>query len=122
MNETGSEYMRNRRPRLPEKGSDPFFGGCVETLIPEPRPPRQNVRMTTASRNDILRIFPDLPDHAVSKIEDMQATVAELDAALLMLSADEEELIERKQREGNRLNHLMAILNQAGVEAPDDDR
>lgn len=78
--------------------------------------------MTAATRNDILRIFPDLPDHAVSRIEDMKATVAELDAAMLLLSSDDVDLIEQKQREGDRLNHLMAILDAAGVEAPDEDR
>ena len=76
--------------------------------------------MTLANQKDITRIFPNLPDHAVSKIEDMNATVAELDAAMLMLFSDDVDLIEQKQQEGDRLNHLIAILQAAGVEAPDD--
>lgn len=77
--------------------------------------------MTAATQKDILRIFPSLPDHAVAKIEDMKATVAELDAAMLLMSSDDVDLIEQKQREGDRFNHLVAILSAAGVEAPDDD-
>ena len=78
--------------------------------------------MNEATQKDILRIFPSLPDHAVSKIEDMKATVAELDAAMLMMFSDDVDLIEQKQEDGQRLNHLVAILNAAGVEAPDDER
>ena len=76
--------------------------------------------MTAATQKDITRIFPNLADHAVSRIEDMNATVAELDAAMLMLFSDDVDLIEQKQQEGDRLNHLIAILQAAGVEASDD--
>jgi hypothetical protein len=76
--------------------------------------------MSTATRKDIIRIFPNLADHAVSRIEDMKATVAELDAAMLLLFSDDVDLIEQKQQDGDRLNHLVAILQAAGVEAPDD--
>ena len=77
--------------------------------------------MNTATQKDILRLFPGLPDHAVAKIEDMKASVAELDAAMLLMSSDDADLIEQKQREGDRFNHLLAILNAAGVESADDD-
>ena len=77
--------------------------------------------MTTATQKDILRIFPSLPDHAVAKIEDMQATVSELDAAMLLMSSDDVDLIDQKEREGDRFNHLLAILSAAGVEALEDD-
>lgn len=77
--------------------------------------------MTQASQKEILRLFPGLPDHAISKIEAMSATVAELDATLLLLTSDDVDLIEQKQRDGGRLNQLMLILREAGVEAPDEE-
>lgn len=76
--------------------------------------------MTHAVQKDILRIFPGLPDHAVTRVEAMQATVAELDAAMLLLSSDDADLIELKAREGDRLNQLVGILQQAGVEPADE--
>ena len=76
--------------------------------------------MNTATHNDIVRLFPGLPDHAVLEIEAMQATVGELDAALLAFTSDDEPLIEFRQREGGRINQLLQILTAAGVDALDD--
>lgn len=76
--------------------------------------------MPTATHSDIIRVFPNLPDSAIARIEAMRATVTELDAALVILSSEDSDLIEDKQRAGDRLNQLLAVLSDAGIEAPDD--
>jgi low affinity Fe/Cu permease len=76
--------------------------------------------MTTASHNDIKKVFPDLPDHAVVEILAMNATIDELDAALVMLTSDDNELIGIRERQGTQIHRLMNILNQAGIHSPED--
>lgn len=76
--------------------------------------------MSTATAKEIARIFPDLPDHAISEIMAMQATINELDAALMLLSSDDVDLIETKQSTGDRINWLVRLLNAAGVDAAED--
>lgn len=76
--------------------------------------------MTTASHDDILRVFPGIQDHAAVEILAMNATVDELEAALVVLTSDSQELVDIQQREGDQIHRLLSILNQAGVEAPPD--
>lgn len=73
--------------------------------------------MKTATRNDILTVFPGLEDHALVEILGMQATMEDLEAALALLSSDDEGLIEVKQREGTQIHRLLNILNRAGLPA-----
>lgn len=76
--------------------------------------------MTAATHNDVVRIYPGIQDHAVIEILAMQASVAELEAAMASLSSDQEDLIEFRHRDGDRLNQIMRILSQSGVEAQQD--
>ncbi len=73
--------------------------------------------MNTATRNDILDVFPDLEDHAVVEILEMDATVEDLEAALAVLSGEDKELIEVKRREGEQIHRLMNILHRSGIPA-----
>jgi hypothetical protein len=72
--------------------------------------------MATATREEILRLFPGLPEHAVLALIDANATVAELDAAMLSLQGDDDAIIEFRRRDGTRLERLLAILSEAGIE------
>ena len=76
--------------------------------------------MADATHDDIVRVFPGIPDHAVLEILAMHATVAELDAASLLLQDADEGLLGVKQRHGDRLSRLLAILGKSGIRAPDD--
>ncbi len=71
--------------------------------------------MTTATNEDVVRVFPGMQDHTVLEILATKATVDELEAALLLLTNDDEGLIGVKQREGGQLNRLLEILNQSEI-------
>lgn len=77
--------------------------------------------MTIATVDDIARVFPGIQDHTVLEILATQPTVDELEAALLLLTNDDEGLIEIKQRESAQLNRLLEILNQSEIR-PRTDR
>lgn len=74
--------------------------------------------MTTATRKDILSVFPDLEDHTLVEILDIKPTVDDLEAASVALSSEDDETIGIRQREGDRINSVLNILNRAGIEAP----
>lgn len=76
--------------------------------------------MTIATHNDILSVFPGVQDHAVVEILEMKATVDELEAALAVITSDDKDLIEIKQREGGQIHRLLNILNEAGIAAVQD--
>ena len=76
--------------------------------------------MTTATNEDIVRVFPGMQDHTVLEILATKATVDELEAALLLLTNDDEGLIEIKQRESGQLNRLLEILNQSEIRSRTD--
>jgi len=76
--------------------------------------------MSAANRNEVVRLLPDIQDHAVIEILAMGATVGEIEAALAELTGGDESLIEIERREGDRINRLLAILRQSQIEAPDD--
>ncbi len=71
--------------------------------------------MTIVTVDDIARVFPGIQDHTVLEILAAQTTVDELEAALLLLTNDDEGLIEIKQRESGQLNRLLEILNQSEI-------
>lgn len=76
--------------------------------------------MSIATRKDVLSVFPDIQDHAVVEIMDLNATIDDLEAALVILTSEDKNLIEIKRREGGQIHQLMNILNQAGVLAAAD--
>jgi len=76
--------------------------------------------MSTATHDDILRVFPGIQDHAVLEILAMKATLPELEAAMMLLTSDDEQLIAIGQREGGQIHRLLNILNQSGI-GPEDD-
>lgn len=73
--------------------------------------------MSIATHKDIVQVFPGIQDHAAVEILDMQATVDELEAALAVLTSDDKDLIDIKQREGGQIHRLLNILNQADIQA-----
>ena len=76
--------------------------------------------MTVATDDDIKRVFPGIQDHTVLEILAAQTTVDELEAALLLLTNDDEGLIEIKERESGQLNRLLEILNQSEIRSQAD--
>jgi hypothetical protein len=75
--------------------------------------------MSNATPHDILRVFPGLAEHAVLELIDAKITTAELDAAMLSLQGDDEATIEFRRRDSDRLEHLLGILSESGID-PDD--
>lgn len=73
--------------------------------------------MSIATHKDIVQVFPGIQDHAAVEILEMQATVDELEAALAVLTSDDKDLIDIKQREGGQIHRLLNILNQADIQA-----
>jgi arsenate reductase-like glutaredoxin family protein len=76
--------------------------------------------MTIATHADVCRLFPGLQDHAVVDLLATRPSIAELEAVSQMLQDDDESLIEIKQQKGDRLNHLVAILSHAQLQAADN--
>ena len=76
--------------------------------------------MTTATHDDIVRLFPGIQDHTVLDIQAMDATTGDLEAALLLLQGDDEGLIDVKRRKADRLNLLIKILENAEVQVRDN--
>jgi hypothetical protein len=76
--------------------------------------------MAIATHDEIVRLFPGMQDHTVLEILAAQATIAELEAASLMLQDADEGLIGVKQRHGDRLSLLLGILAQSEIRPRDD--
>lgn len=76
--------------------------------------------MAMATYKDIFRLFPGLQDHAVTEILDLHATIDELEAALVLFSSDDKDLIEIRRREGGKIHQLARVLSEAGIEAIED--
>ena len=79
--------------------------------------------MMTPTHDDIVRFFPGIQDQAVLEIQATNASMADLEAALLVLQGDDEALLDYKQRKADLLNQLLAILaNWETLSASDVDR
>ncbi|MEJ2138951.1 MAG: hypothetical protein P8Y61_05815 [Gammaproteobacteria bacterium] len=78
--------------------------------------------METVTHEDIARLFPGIQDHAAVEILGTSPTLAELEAAALLLQNADEGLIDAKRKHGDRLNRLLEILDNAGVQQGEDDR
>jgi hypothetical protein len=76
--------------------------------------------MTIATHDDIARLFPGISDHVILEILETGSTLSELEAALVSMTDDGEDLIEIQQREGTKIHRLLSILNQADIEMPAD--
>ena len=76
--------------------------------------------MASATHDDIARLFPGIQDHTVLEILATEATVDELEAALLLLEDNDEGLIDIRQQKGSLLNHLLAILAKSEIRPRDD--
>lgn len=76
--------------------------------------------MTTATHNDIVRLLPGIQDHTVLEILAMEASVAEVEAAVQLLQDDDEGLMEVKRQAGSRLNLLLGILANSEIRLRDN--
>ena len=76
--------------------------------------------MTTATHNDIVRLLPGIQDHTVLEILAMEATVAEVEAAVQLLQDDDEGLMEVKRQAGSRLTLLLGILANSEIRLRDN--
>jgi len=77
--------------------------------------------MTTATHDDIVRLFPGIQDHTVLEILDTKATVDEIEATSLLLQNADEGLIEIKKREGDRINRLLNLLASSEIRPQEND-
>ena len=66
--------------------------------------------MDTATRKDIVRLFPGIQDHTVVEILDTSATLGDIEAAVALLQDADEGLIGVRQRHGDRINRVLDIL------------
>ncbi len=76
--------------------------------------------MAAATHKDVVRLIPEIQDHAIVEILGMGATVGEIEAALAAMTSNEEDLAEIEHREGDRIHRLLRILNQSQIEPVDD--
>jgi hypothetical protein len=76
--------------------------------------------MATATRDDVVRLFPGMQDHTVLEILATEATVGELEAALLLAQDSDEGLIGIKQQKSPLLNRLLGILEKSEISLRDD--
>ena len=76
--------------------------------------------MTSATHDDIARLFPGIQDHTVLEILATEATVSDLEAALLLLQDNDEGLVDVKEHKGSLLNRLLGILANSEVRLRDD--
>jgi len=76
--------------------------------------------MVGVTHDDIVRLFPGMQDHTVLEVQATEATVEELEAALLLLQNGDEGLTDIKQRTGTRLNLLLEILASSEIQLRED--
>jgi hypothetical protein len=77
--------------------------------------------MDTATRQDIVRLFPGIQDHTVIEILETQATLGDIEAAVALLQDADEGLIGARQRHGDRINRVLDILAASGLRSDDLD-
>ena len=69
--------------------------------------------MATLTREDVVRLCPGIQAHDVLEVMNTRASVAELEAALLLLQDADEGLAEVQREHGDRINRLLAVLCRA---------
>lgn len=72
------------------------------------------------TRQDIVRLFPGIQDHTVLEILAIRAPVEDVEAAALLLQNADEGSIAIRQREGDRINRLLDILQTSEIRPPDE--
>lgn len=77
--------------------------------------------MTTVTHDDIARIFPGIQDHTAVEILHANATIAELEAASLLLQNADDGLVDVKREHGDRINRLLAILGNSEIRQREDE-
>ncbi len=77
--------------------------------------------MDTATRKDIVRLFPGIQDHTVIEILDTRATLGDIEAAVALLQDADEGLIGARQRHGDRINRVLDILAASDLRSDDLD-
>ena len=77
--------------------------------------------MNTATRQDIVRLFPGIQDHTVIEILDTQATLGDIEAAVALLQDADEGLIGVRQRRGERIDRVLDILAASDLRRDDLD-
>jgi len=97
-------------------GRDHFaVAPCVESRILVLNFLRYVDGMTSATAKDIARLLPNANDHAIHEIVKSGATIAELDAAVLLLQGDDESTRNIRNEFGDRLTSLVNILMDADI-------
>lgn len=77
--------------------------------------------MNSVTRDDILRLFPGIQDHTVVELLATKATHSEFEAALLLLTNQDEGLTDAKREASSQLSRLLDILSNAEI-MPREDR
>jgi len=77
--------------------------------------------MVPVTHDDVVRIVPGIQDHTIIEILDLQAGVRDLEVAVQLLQNSDEGLIAARQRHGDRINRLVAILRQSEVRPADSN-
>lgn len=75
--------------------------------------------MATLTREDVLRLCPGIQAHDVLEVMNTRASVAELEAALLLLQDADEGLAEVQREHGDRINRLLAVLRRSEISLPE---
>lgn len=71
--------------------------------------------MITATHDDIIRLFPDIQDHAVVEILATKATLGELEAASLLLANQDNRLIDAEREASGQSPRVLEILANAEI-------
>lgn len=71
--------------------------------------------MITATHDDIIRLFPDIQDHAVVEILATKATLGELEAASLLLANQDNRLIDVEREASGQSPRVLEILANAEI-------
>ena len=75
--------------------------------------------VATLTREDVVRLCPGIQAHDVLEVMNTRASVAELEAALLLLQDADEGLAEMQREHGDRINRLLAILRRSEISLPE---
>ena len=76
--------------------------------------------METVKRDDVVRLFPGIQDHTILAILATRPPLEDLEAAALLLQSADEGSIGIRQREGDRINRLLAILGNSELRPLDE--
>ncbi len=78
------------------------------------------MKMTIATHDDIVRLFPGIQDHTVVEILATKTALDQLEAASLLLANQDEGLIDTKREAGDQLSLVLDILAKAEIMPRED--